>query len=70
MSKPKDQGPGHKYRLSHQEAEAGSAEDSSVCGEEDPGAALEFLVEENRQKKLAREERNPTDKQPEKDRNK
>jgi hypothetical protein len=30
--------------LSHRDAEAASPEDCSVCGEEDPGSALESLV--------------------------
>lgn len=30
--------------LSHRDAEAASPEDYSVCGEEDPGSALESLV--------------------------
>jgi hypothetical protein len=30
--------------LSHEDAEAASPEYESVCGEEDPGAALETLV--------------------------
>lgn len=30
--------------LSHSDAEAASPEDEPVCGEEDPGAALETLV--------------------------
>ncbi len=30
--------------LSHNDAEAASPEDAPVCGEEDPGAALETLV--------------------------
>ncbi len=30
--------------LSDQDAEASSPEDSSVCGEEDPGVALEEMV--------------------------
>ncbi|HEY9043311.1 MAG TPA: hypothetical protein VIN66_14110 [Rheinheimera sp.] len=32
--------------LSHRDAEAASPEDSSVCGEEDPGSALESLVDD------------------------
>ena len=38
---PKQQPP-----LSHSDAEAASPEDSSVCGEEDPGSALESLVDD------------------------
>lgn len=34
-----------KRFLSHREAEAGGPAASAVCGEEDPGAALEMLVE-------------------------
>lgn len=33
--------------LTHKEAEAASPDDFSVCGEEDPGVALEDLVERN-----------------------
>lgn len=35
---------GHS-KLSHHDAEVASPEDGSVCGEEDPGSALESLVE-------------------------
>lgn len=34
-----------KRFLSHREAEAGGPADIAACGEEDPGAALEMLVE-------------------------
>lgn len=34
--------------LSHRDAEAASPEDSSVCGEEDPGSALESLVDDDK----------------------
>lgn len=33
--------------LTHREAEAGSPDDIAVCGEEDTGAGLEFLVTPN-----------------------
>ncbi len=33
--------------LTHQEALAGSPDDIAACGEEDIGAALEFLVTKN-----------------------
>ena len=33
-----------KFVLSHQEALAASPDDMAVCGEEDPGEGLEFLV--------------------------
>ena len=33
--------------LTHKEAEAGSPDDMAVCGEEDTGAGLEFLVTRN-----------------------
>jgi len=33
-----------KFVLSHKEAEAASPDDMAVCGEEDPGEGLEFLV--------------------------
>ncbi|ALS97966.1 hypothetical protein [Lacimicrobium alkaliphilum] len=32
-------------RLSHHDAEVASPEDGSLCGEEDPGSALESLVD-------------------------
>jgi hypothetical protein len=38
----------HDFVLSHQEAEAASPEDIAVCGEEDPGEGLEFLVENDK----------------------
>ena len=31
--------------LSHRDAEAAAPEDNSVCGEEDPGSALESLMD-------------------------
>ena len=34
--------------LSHKDAEAASPEDSSVCGEEDPGSALESLMDDDK----------------------
>ena len=34
----------HNFVLSHKEAEAASPDDMAVCGEEDPGEGLEFLV--------------------------
>lgn len=41
----------HDFVLSKQEAEAASPDDMAVCGEEDPGEGLEFLVEnENKDK--------------------
>ena len=36
-----------KPSMSHKDAEAASPEDSSVCGEEDPGSALESLVDDD-----------------------
>lgn len=36
--------PAHTFVLSQREAEAASPEDFAVCGEEDPGEGLEFLV--------------------------
>lgn len=41
---------GRKLFLNHREAEAGGPADCAVCGEEDPGVALELLVEENGEK--------------------
>ncbi|MBU1311595.1 MAG: hypothetical protein KKE30_18900 [Gammaproteobacteria bacterium] len=38
----------HQLPLSHKDAEAASPEDSSVCGEEDPGSALESLVDDDK----------------------
>ena len=35
---------GRDITLSHKEAQAGSPDDSAVCGEEDIGVGLEFLV--------------------------
>lgn len=35
---------GHSFVLSEREAEAASPEAIAVCGEEDPGEGLEFLV--------------------------
>ena len=32
------------FVLSHQEAVAASPDDMAVCGEEDPGEGLEFLI--------------------------
>jgi hypothetical protein len=34
----------HNFVLSHEEAIAASPDDMAVCGEEDPGEGLEFLV--------------------------
>ncbi|WP_213997275.1 hypothetical protein [Arsukibacterium sp.] len=34
--------------LSHRDAEAASPEDYSVCGEEDPGSALESMVDDHK----------------------
>lgn len=34
----------HHITLTHREAMAGSPDDMAVCGEEDVGSALEFLV--------------------------
>lgn len=34
--------------LSHRDAEAASPDDSSVCGEEDPGSALESLMDDDK----------------------
>jgi hypothetical protein len=34
----------NNFVLSHQEALAASPDDMAVCGEEDPGEGLEFLV--------------------------
>lgn len=34
-----------KRFLNHREAEAGGPADCAVCGEEDPGVALEMMVE-------------------------
>lgn len=38
----------HETELSKKEAEAGAPADSSVAGEEDPGVALEFLVDKKK----------------------
>lgn len=37
-------------QLEKTEAWAGSPDDFAVCGEEDPGAGLEFLVADNKKK--------------------
>lgn len=37
-------------RLSHHDAEVASPEDGSLCGEEDPGSALESLVDNDNDK--------------------
>ena len=37
----------HEFTLSKREAEAACPDDIAVCGEEDPGEALEFLVTDN-----------------------
>jgi hypothetical protein len=37
-------------RLSHHDAEVASPEDGSLCGEEDPGSALESLVDDDNDK--------------------
>lgn len=34
----------NNFVLSHKEAQAASPDDMAVCGEEDPGEGLEFLV--------------------------
>lgn len=39
---------GRQPPLSHKDAEAASPEDSSVCGEEDPGCALESLMDDDK----------------------
>lgn len=36
------------FTLSHKEARAASPDDMAVCGEEDPGEGLEFLVSNDR----------------------
>jgi hypothetical protein len=38
---------GRDITLSHKEAQAGSPDDSAVCGEEDIGVGLEFLVSDD-----------------------
>lgn len=40
-----------KRLLDPEEAEAGGPAEIAVCGEEDPGSALEFLVDEEEEKK-------------------
>jgi len=42
---PVDQPKRHKP-LSHRDAEAACPDDGSVCGEEDPGSALESLMDD------------------------
>lgn len=37
---------GRDFTLSESDAAAGAPADESVCGEEDPGVGLEFLVKE------------------------
>ncbi len=44
----KDRVPERNYTLSKADAAAGAPFDASVCGEEDPGGGLEFLVKELR----------------------
>ena len=44
---PVDQPKRHKP-LSHRDAEAACPDDSSVCGEEDPGSALESLMDDDK----------------------
>lgn len=44
----KDRVPVRRYTLSEADAVAGAPIDASVCGEEDPGVGLEFLVKEMR----------------------
>lgn len=39
-----------KHFLNHREAEAGGPADCAACGEEDPGVALEMLVEDTHKK--------------------
>lgn len=39
--------PEHNFTLTKREAEAASPEAMAVCGEEDPGEGLEFLVADN-----------------------
>lgn len=39
-----------KRFLSHEEAEAGGPADIAACGEEDPGVALEWMVEDPEEK--------------------
>lgn len=43
--KPTDKHDKGHGRLSHHDAEVASPEDGSLCGEEDPGSALESLVD-------------------------
>lgn len=42
-SQPKQHKP-----LSHRDAEAACPDDGSVCGEEDPGSALESLMDDDK----------------------
>lgn len=44
---PVDQPKPHKP-LSHRDAEAACPDDGSVCGEEDPGSALESLMDDDK----------------------
>lgn len=37
-----------RQRISHEDAESGSPDDESVAGEEDPGSALEDIVQERK----------------------
>ena len=37
----------NNFVLSHKEATAASPDDMAVCGEEDPGEGLEFLVSDH-----------------------
>lgn len=41
----------HDLTLTHKEAKAGCPDNTSACGEEDPGAGLEFLVKRQDPKK-------------------
>jgi len=45
LQKPNENAlPENDFVLSHKEAKAASPVDMAVCGEEDPGEGLEFLV--------------------------
>ncbi|GGD75496.1 hypothetical protein [Lacimicrobium alkaliphilum] len=37
-------------KLSHHDAEVASPEEGSLCGEEDPGSALESLIDDEKDK--------------------
>lgn len=48
QNRPPVEQPKRHKPLSHRDAEAACPDDGSVCGEEDPGSALESLMDDDK----------------------